>query len=310
MSILRSFAISIAGLGLLGAYGSSASAETATRLIPVEAPAQPIRAAGKIGSAPKVAAAGTTAARNDSSTKSEASPTQVNEPSGAQPGGPSASANDPDLIGGPFKVTVPGQGSAPAAATLAPAMRATAPADVPTPPAAASNVVRPADVGPTRTILEQGSQSRSAQDSQARSAQATSRSAQATSRSAQATFGSVLTATAATSAAADASCFAGCYTPTSTTSARTAKPTLPQRQDRGRNGEARATSTTGVAAPASSQFTCVAGCDEGGAGAVARSTVAAPDAGPGATSAGSAKGTGRVTVLRGSSRTKTYGVKQ
>jgi hypothetical protein len=155
-------------------------------------------------------------------------------------------AIDPNLVGGPFRVEVPGQSSAPAPAPPA-GLRTTAPADAPAAKAASPNKdLFAADRGPTRTIFEQGDTA-----SAAPARQPSSGAMRATA--------SEPASAAAASASANSSCVAGCYTPTSTRAVDTSARQRQIRDDKPRMN----TKTEAPASTGSSQIECVAGCADG-----------------------------------------------
>lgn len=230
---------------------------------------------------------------------------------------------DDGLPSGPFKIDVPGQSAEPVyierpKPSAPPPAKATA---TPLPPTAAVSATKNADAkansrpeqGPVRTLFEQGKNAATpampppaaAASKDAKPAapiglveEPTTKAAIAKGpQSAPAVVTPADTTASARALPADSdtnssSCLAGCY---ETTAARTGKQSV----------AGAAPSPKRAAAPAAkaddSGLTCVAGCDGIDGKPLTRAPAALPDG------AGNADGTGRITVLRGVTRTRAYG---
>lgn len=303
MTFARLSTSTISALGLIAAMSITASADHRVGMPPATAAsAQPgsFQVAAKIGGALKGAAIGARAARDRKDNKDEEGQTQAGSSPDDQATTAPAPADIDATTSGPFKLTVPGRpdsaSAPPASAPPATAPAASAPADsagvsnTPGLRAAGAAAARPgtggakdngrsaAGAGPTRTIVDNTGSSSAA--------------ATATALPAASSAGAN-----AKAVAAGGSCVAGCYETTSAQADRRE----PTRNIRAAVGGSAAAKGAG-AAPSSGGFTCVAGCGDGASTSMQRTIADAPP-----TTANG--GSGRITILRGVSRTKTYGVR-
>lgn len=246
------------------------------------APAERIKLAGKLSSAVRGAAIGSRAARG--SNKADEENNAANEPEAETQTEAGNSPPDAETTpSGPFKVMIPNQ-SEPAAAA--------APADQPAKSTATSSAAPAAASasGPVRTILDRNNQNTVAP--------ATTSPAAAQRQ----------TATPAMNEAPDSGCIAGCYAPTSThltgpSGRRTAGATQNER-----TAAPVAQTQNGLA---QNGIECLAGCDGINGRQLPRATsgAAAPPTADTAASS-SQSGSNRVVIMRGNTRTKSYGINQ
>ena len=324
---LRSKFAALSGLTLLVAMAAPASAEVRgdAPLAAMPGPAANGRAfgeasasfkvAGKIGAAAKGAAEGSTALRDKDGEKKDDTPRDNSAAAGP--------VQDETRQSGPFKIDVPGQSAEPVyiekpkPVAPPPAKAAATPSNPGAVVPAAKNAEakansRPIEQGPVRTLFEQGKIAAApAVPPPAADASTGAKTAapiglveepamEAAVAKTPVPAPAVATpADAAPSAPAlpadsdGSSCVAGCY---ETTGARTGKQSIA--------GAAPSPKRTAVPAAKAedSGVTCVAGCD--GVGGMPLTRAAPAPVANGATDAG---GTGRITVLRGVTRSRAYG---
>jgi hypothetical protein len=242
-------------------------------------PAEQIKLAGKLSSAVRGTAIGSRAARG--SNKADDQNNAATEPASETDTEEGQSPTDGETTpSGPFKVMIPNQ-SEPAAAAAPVYQPAKSTATSPATPAGASAS------GPVRTIVDRTNQNAEAP--------ATTSPAAAQRQ----------TATPAIKEAPDSGCIAGCYAPTST------QLTPPS----GRRA-AGATQNARTALPAQNGVTqdgieCLAGCDGISGRQLPRATSGAAEPATAETSDSSSQSSSnRVVIMRGNTRTKSYGISQ
>ncbi len=244
-----------------------------------------IRLAAKLSKAIRAGAVGSRVGRG--SDKAEQQDTAASEPEAEAEAEAETSQPEGEATpNGPFKVMIPGQSEA--AATNAPAPPApavAAPAGQPANPATTTS-------GPVRTILDRTAVDRASKQP------AGSQPAAPAAASTAVAIPAAAQRQADTPVTAESSCIAGCYAPTS---AQLMNPT-------GRRVAGAAQSGRAVAPPAAAQsgIQCLAGCDgiEGTQLPRIQSGAASVEGPP------SQSGTNRVVILRGNTRSKSYGVGQ
>lgn len=292
---------SIAGAGFM----------TSSSLLTIDRPAtaEGIRLAGKLSSAVKGAAIGSRAARG--SGKSEEQTAAGNDQEAEKDTGSQSSRPDADALpSGPFKLVIPSEsdGKPSSAAPVTAAQpepgsegsppRAAAAADPTAKPAqSTATSPAPATTSPVRTLLDRG-----AKEPSTGQAAAVSTEAKPAGNSASAQRQS---AAPASTVAIDSGCVAGCYAPTST------QLTAPSgRRAAAAQHSGSVSKTTPVAQTAQQNgIECLAGCDGIDGKPLPRAASGNADAtASGASAATSQSGNNRVVIMRGNSRTKTYGV--
>ena len=288
----------------------------------------PLRVAGKLSSAIRGAAAASRATRSGSQDTTGA-PADSDEQSAADasPVAPQESQGDPQSSG-PFKVVIPGQSDTPV--VVAPAKQQSA--------STAATKKAEAPKSPVRTLVDRTDGSSPARSAEPKAetvplvAAPSVAPAPATAPQGEVSNAPVAASTeppstaptdlatsasgtrapaasekaAADSSPADASCIAGCYAPTSSQlngrparkSAGSQPAAAPARQGQDQ---------TGAEQPGQAGIECLAGCDGIVGSSIPRT--ANPVVPEGQSPASSAsQGTNRVTILRGSSRSKQYGL--
>ncbi len=281
---------------------------TSSSLLSIDrhATAERIRLAGKLSSAVKGAAVGSRAARG--SGKSEEQTATGNDQEAEKDTESQSSRPDADpLPSGPFKLVIPSEsdGKPSSAAPVTAAQpepgsegssprAAAAPAAEPSAKPAQSTATSPspATTSPVRTLLDRG-----AKEPSTGRAAAVSTEAKPAANAASAALVST--------DAIDSGCVAGCYAPTST------QLTAPSGRRAAAAQHSGSVSKTAPVAQTAQQngIECLAGCDGIDGKPLPRASSGSADAtASGASAATSQSGNNRVVIMRGNSRTKTYGV--
>jgi len=251
-----------------------------------------IKLAAKLSSTLKGAAVGSRAARgSNKSDERNTTETDQEEEKDAENQKSQPEADAPST--GPFKVVIPGQNGSPNGSQNS---EQTPPPGTAAKPETAPRSASPAAASatPVRTILDRSAKTHPTNKLTDQTAGET-----AEIKPAATAVPAQQTALPASPDAADSGCIAGCYAPTST------QLTSPA-------GRRAASAQQAKAVPAAQNgIECLAGCDGIDGMQLPRATSGAADtAAAQAHATASQSGSNRVVIMRGNSRTKTYGVNQ